>query len=587
MPWCDMVAKRVLLPLSASPALREALDVVLAAAAPPPRPRALVGHARLVAAMEMLLGYSRLWWQLTRLHRGLLTAMSAPPNAPSAVATVRTDAAEAAAACDGVSPPGEAAMHVHGRACVRSPRQQLLELSDALPAAVGLDGNGAPGADGDPTAQRSQAAAVLRTAARLSHYVLLLLDACESVHPAGDGKRGDGWSQLAACALSWAQPADEEMARALLSCSLLSSQGVCALGGTVEARDVRAAVLPSLLRLLDEGGQAAQLQARARAQPHPEKLSSLRVGRGQARLPLPADWLTAPTRYFATDEHDCVEEAQLLAQVLASLQLLLLFLRRAPLAWLPPSRLLCRCLHVYTLPAAPWADGRVSGCLGEILESLCLQDPQQALSRSDLLGAERAVDVATLLESVLSVYSAESYGDAIMTQWVLLALRTAEPESLRIKAWAALDELAHKVVVAPPPRTRLSAWLAPIGGFSDGDRLLEAFERSLTLGNLAAADPRSFLYQLAVHHLSAAAFGAAPSVLTRLLLSAPRQVCIDVCCARSLDVAIASRAEGTVRRERQVLPLHNVPAVVAALAECADDNEDRFEHVRELLRTAE
>ena len=43
-------------------------------------------------------------------------------------------------------------------------------------------------------------------------------------------------------------------------------------------------------------------------------------------------------------------------------------------------------------------------------------------------------------------------------QWVLLPLRTAERQQLRLTAWAALEETAHKLPVQAPPRSRWHAW---------------------------------------------------------------------------------------------------------------------------------
>jgi hypothetical protein len=58
------------------------------------------------------------------------------------------------------------------------------------------------------------------------------------------------------------------------------------------------------------------------------------------------------------------------------------------------------------------------------------------------------------------------------------------------------------------------------------------------LGALAARRQgragRNFLYRLALHHLSAAAF-ASPPLLHRLLASLPAAVALDFCCCTDLD----------------------------------------------------
>ncbi|KAL3920560.1 MAG: hypothetical protein SGPRY_005208, partial [Prymnesium sp.] len=126
------------------------------------------------------------------------------------------------------------------------------------------------------------------------------------------------------------------------------------------------------------------------------------------------------------------------------------------------------------------------------------------------------MDVQSLVQQVASVYSAESYADACFTRWMLLPLRAAEPRTVQMCALTALEELAHKLVVEPPPPHALAAWRRnsppslqlPISCLQDaGDPVLDAYESSLAGGRLARASRCSFLYSLAVHHLSAAAFG--------------------------------------------------------------------------------
>ena len=42
-------------------------------------------------------------------------------------------------------------------------------------------------------------------------------------------------------------------------------------------------------------------------------------------------------------------------------------------------------------------------------------------------------------EEVLATYAADSYGDRTFTSWVLLGLRPAEPQNVRLAAHATLD----------------------------------------------------------------------------------------------------------------------------------------------------
>jgi len=243
----------------------------------------------------------------------------------------------------------------------------------------------------------------------------------------------------------------------------------------------------------------------------------------------------------------------------------------------PRSRLLCRGLQVFELPLAPWRDPAISGALDALLDAWCGGGDIEALERqnlrgagasgrddarehnvgsarwlgSDLLGCEAGTDVTSLLRRVLDVYLAESMGDPTFTAWVLLPLRSAEPLAMRIDTFTALDQLAHKLLIAQPPPHRVQAWAAPLteidvpkpvgviakygartaasviakaasgcGGTTaggDGDRLLELIEESLTRGNLAKADITSFLLHWALHQLAAAArSGRAPLLAERV-----------------------------------------------------------------------
>ena len=54
------------------------------------------------------------------------------------------------------------------------------------------------------------------------------------------------------------------------------------------------------------------------------------------------------------------------------------------------------------------------------------------------------------LRQVLESYASSSYGDATFTQWVLLMLRTTEPEPIRLAAWASLEDIAARLAIRAP-----------------------------------------------------------------------------------------------------------------------------------------
>ena len=193
-------------------------------------------------------------------------------------------------------------------------------------------------------------------------------------------------------------------------------------------------------------------------------------------------------------------------------------------------------------------------------------------------------------------------------RWILLGLRTDEPESVRLATWHCLEELAHKLPVPPPPPHRVSAWFARGAGDeaeaeaeadadadanagaksgaaeAAGDAVLRAFESSLLRGKLAEAPRSSFLYRLVLHHLAAAAFArgaAADHLLVRLVrgladVGAAAEVCADLCratraslCGAALSEAEAEAAVTAVAqrvRRVRVLIKDEVPRAAALLA---------------------
>lgn len=186
-----------------------------------------------------------------------------------------------------------------------------------------------------------------------------------------------------------------------------------------------------------------------------------------------------------------------------------------------------------------------------------------------MLGNERRVDVTSLVESVLTVYAAESFADPTFTQWALLPLRTAEPAALRLAAWPVLEELAHKLAVAPPPCEVVAAWqVEENDGDGDGDcrdaekaaaaasddRVLAAFEASLLHGRLTEAPRGSFLRMMALQQLAAAAFKpAGASLLHRLAASHNAALLADLCLAAVVHANTRGGPSGVVTLRSQRL----------------------------------
>ena len=168
MPWAEAIARRHLLPFGSSASLRWAQDVLrraslggAAAGGGGGGGGGEDGPAQLLAAVELLLGHSRLWWHLSRLHRGLLRLMTvggpAAPGSGGAGETVRA----------------------------------LWRTAAALTAAMGADiVRGRPAADGAGHATPAALVAAERgrrglrvSSSRLGHMVAKLLDALHAAHP--------------------------------------------------------------------------------------------------------------------------------------------------------------------------------------------------------------------------------------------------------------------------------------------------------------------------------------------------------------------------------------------------------------------
>ena len=257
LEWSDGVATAELLPLAAASS-----GAVVAAAAE------LRGGVAPRWAVEVLLGWCRAVWELSRLHRGLLSRL-----------------------VDGGG-DGEAL---------------LWSIADALPAAAAAEAS----------------AGLKASAGRLGFFVLRLLEAVDSLRrrdgdaddaiadngAADDGGRARSLVRLLLASLPRLGPGDETLARELISTLLLNARWLRRLRPAAAEGDddgaewcgaLRSALLPSYLLLLELPKAAAALSA-ALAAPAPAEVSALRLHRSAAALPLAADWLVAPTHTFAVD----------------------------------------------------------------------------------------------------------------------------------------------------------------------------------------------------------------------------------------------------------------------------------------------
>ena len=602
LPWCEHIAVRLASPLRgacgrAVGVLRRYAELARSGQA---GTRSVGGQdeegaadcARevpLEIALESLLGHVRLYWQLSRAHRGLLLRWAA-----STVGDAQHDGAT------GSSDPGVGSL--------------LAEIADWLPLAVqGQQSQRAGAATAQPVsilmrvpglgaAWRASPSshATLGTAGRLAYFSALLLDAIDATaggsagaaEPAADrsvaqhttsghalGSRlpasetAQRVVSLGLCGASWMQPEDEALCRELvtslvmatrwlqqlLACSGGPTSGCAGAAAYDAARAMRAALLPTFVHML-ELSPAAEAQARARTAPQPAKLTALRRPASATPLPLAPDWLAAPTYQFRTNAAGEIAEASIAAQLSAALHLVLVLLDLPPLKMLSPSRLLCRGLQIFKLPGEPWRDEGINAQLRALQLRLCHRGPQS------MLGNEMRVDVTSLVESVLTVYAADSFADPTFTQWALLPLRAGEPAALRLAAWSVLEEFAHKLDVAPPPPEVVAAWH---GEEDDGDssrgteqavaagaddKVLTAFETSLLHGRLAQAPHGSFLRVMALQQLAAAAFKpAGASLLHRLAASHNVDLLTDLCLATVADASTSDGVRGVATRRAKHL----------------------------------
>jgi hypothetical protein len=561
LPWLEQLATRVAVsPLRAGAPCTRALACLerAACASTTASATAIVSMEDLHAAIDCLLGHVRLLWQLSRGHRGLLAGWATPRGE----------------GVDGL----------------------LWQLAAPLAAAVGR------------SRARSGSAreALLASAGRLAYFACRLIDAIDAIvgqdggavggAPTGDASAADGSAassvvSLAMCGASWLRAGDEVACRELLTSIGLGSRWLGRLlhgasgDGAVwlSAVELRSRLLPSLLKMLELGAPAED-QARARCtQAAPASLGALRVESSSSALALPVDWMTLPCRSLGVVAADgTVDYAELVAQLRAALQWLQLLLPHAPLCRVPRSRLLCRLIAVYTIPGAPWRDAVISASLRSLLMGLIgarrtggdgAGGVGLAAAGDALLASERAVDVRSLLDDVLTTYSAESYGDENFTLWLLLGLRVGEPPSVALTIWAVLDELSTTVLVARPPADMLHAWTvgvlgAPLVQGTAGaapptvaEELLSAWEGSVLGGRLARAAQGSFLRELALHHLAARSLTASGvPLLVRLLMGGVAAA--ELCRAAALGAEPGVAAEAA-QRMRALLEQEGEEAALA------------------------
>ncbi len=477
LSWCEAVAQRALLPMvqaGDAGALGWAARALAAGAEADERDG--------LVALELALGYTRLWWYLTRLHRGLLFHLVG-------------------------------ASQVVGMSEARSAAGWLWRMCTVLT-------NGAVGRGG-----RLSRASHLSCAGRLSSYLCRLLDAMDSAsaEPATP-ERAASLVALGACGLDWMRDGDETLALALLEVPLLSTRWLERLDGPVESarrREMRPLLIDPFREMLSQP-RASQLDAQARAQGNTATLSFLRPPLGSGRpLPLPVDWLFVPTHSFAEQENAAEAEARQVAQLRSALELLQLLAPSPPLLWVRRSRLVARGLNVFTLCGAPWLEPHITALLQALFERITAMAPNEAVhlpspSSRSLLAHEPAYAAEDVVRRAAEAYLSESMGDVTFTAWLLLPLRTFEPERLRLLAWGALDDLSHKLDVASP--TNVQSWSAAAGGaLRDGDALLGQLEASLASGNLSRAPYSSWLRRWALHQIaSAVKGGGAPALAARV-----------------------------------------------------------------------
>jgi len=592
LPWCEQLSDRLAASLQRGGVCMWALATLRRATTTCPSSRLEVG-----AAVDYLLGLVRLLWQLSRTHRGLLARWAKVDGASlTVVAATLWDVCQGLPEAIGSIKPTlhdpRADQESRGEATVESYATSVHAASVSMAATA-------------PTGR-----ALLAASGRLGHLTVVLIDAIDaastrlpsvplnpaspSVSPDAATSRGAArLISLALCAATWMRPGDEVACRTLVTNVSMSTRWLRRLideehaqtmhadpsapsDADADAHQIRAAMLPTFSRML-ELGPAEETQARARATPSPTELAALSVSSSASPLPLPPDWLWGPCHQFGIDAGDKMPEARVLSQLGTSLRLLRLLLAHPPLCWAAPSRLLCRGLATFNLPGTPWRDTAVARALDAIFDGLTApgrgggeggrggggrgggegsyqsSNGGRGPQRCCLLGDERRVDVAELLRSVLETFTAESYGDPTFSKWILLGMRTEEPESVKLATWHALEELAHKLPMAHPAPDRVQQWFAR-GGEEVGDEelgcgvraasdpaskeelvaseaLLKAFEASLLHGKLREAPRSSFLYCLALHHLAAAAFGGGAGTihLNHLVQGATAEACVDLC----------------------------------------------------------
>lgn len=279
--------------------------------------------------------------------------------------------------------------------------------------------------------------AVLRIGGRLACAV------CYSIHhdldrPHVQCAKDDATAflQLVHCVTTWLQPGDEEVCRKAVDDLLLNPTWLVRMGvDAAYAYEMRAVLLQPLLARLDqeEGAIAA---SKLRAQRDGSHLSKLRIYRGHSCLPLEPDWVFAQLPTHCRARPGTASHAKLQRMVRALLQLSKDARELLPLSALPRSRLLLLGMRIIAIRGAGvWRCKETALQLSELYDWV-------TRSSDRMIGCTPRRVHLPIIQRMAEVYASESFLDPECTRWVLLPLRTNEPEDLKLASWGALELMA-------------------------------------------------------------------------------------------------------------------------------------------------
>ena len=341
IPWCEQLASKLDAPLTQGlPCSNALLD----------KEGVPSSMDDLMMGVSCLLGHVRLYWQLSRAHRGLLTRWQQDSSNLWGVSSL------------------------------------LHEIALRLPAAVGSPIGGLGGRD-----------ALLSSAGRLAYLTCRLIDGIDT--ESKPSATPEAVVHLALCGATWLRSGDEVYCRELITSFAVSSKWLSRATTTttpsgakpLSASELRGSILPGLLRTLDLS-EYSEAQARARAtQADPSGLSCLTCEVTASKLPLPLDWIISPCRNLdVVNAQGSVDEKQLVMQLRAALQWILMHLK-SPLpggygTWIPPAAPLPRPRHL---------------CLAEcsMARCICERVPTRAACRG-ALSRHRCDNIAAWLRAI-------------------------------------------------------------------------------------------------------------------------------------------------------------------------------------------